>query len=294
MAKIPKVRYGIIGGSGTWGARFPEDFKSGDTKLIDVIPSFETPYGKSAPFKLLVIAGEKILRVATHGWAKDPKGRSIPIWVSAAQVAWIFAEAGVKYALTDGSVGGIKNPQHPEKKLGPWSIVISDDFIMHWAPPIHSLYSPNKPKVRMREPFCKFLRDALFASASAEKDFTAYNRGIYICAPSYRFQTQAEIQMMSEWGANIVGETLGIEAPIMRDHGIHFASISIVSNVAEGYETWTGDSKYSMAEFYRKCAQPMGRTIMRTMKTVIEKQSGACDCDMYRLPGLEEFPVKGA
>lgn len=292
MNKIPKVKYGIIGGSGTWGARFPEDYHLAKIKLLKIFPYFKTPFGKSASFKLIEILGCQVLRVATHGWTRDEKGNSLPIWFSAQQVAWVFSQAGVEYALVDGSVGGIKNPEHPGEPLHPWSVVISDDFIMNSAYPIGP-YTPNKPKVRMREPFCKFVRACLYDSAIKEKDFKVFSRGIYACTPAKRFETVAEIKMMSDWGVNIVGETLGFEAPLMRNYGIHFASLSIVANIAERYVTWMGSSRESMADFYHKCALPVGRTIINAMENIIQK-SGDCYCDMYKLTGLEKFPVKGA
>jgi len=293
MNKIPKVKFGLIGGSGTWGARFPEDFDIPQVKLLDVIPYFKTPFGKSAPFKLIEIAGERVLRVATHGATLDAKGIPLPIWISAQQVAWVFSKAGVEQALTDGSVGGIKNPEHPSEPLHPWSVVISDDYIMNSMDPIRP-YTPNKPKVRMREPFCRFLQNCLYNAAVKEKIFKVYTRGIYVCTTAYRYETEAEIRMMSDWGANIVGETLGFEAPLMRNYGIHFASISIVANVAEGHVTWIGGSMKCMADFYRKCAKPVGRTIINAMKEIIAKKTGNCYCEMYHLTGLEYFPIKGA
>lgn len=125
-----------------------------------------------------------------------------------------------------------------------------------------------------------------------EKKFKVYNDGVYICTLANRFETDAEIQMMADWGAHIVGQTLGHEAPLMRDAGIHFASLNIVANVAEGHVLWSNGSE-SMAEFYHQCALPMGNTILNSMVEIIKGVS-KCHCEDYLLPGLESFPVKGA
>jgi purine nucleoside phosphorylase len=65
---IPHVKYALIGGSGTWGIRFPEDLGRDDIELVDVFEDgFETPYGRSIAYKLLRIGGELVLRTAMHG-----------------------------------------------------------------------------------------------------------------------------------------------------------------------------------------------------------------------------------
>lgn len=291
---LPKVDYGLIGGSGTWGIRFPEDLHLQDVRLVDVIPSVDTPFGKTAPYKLIDISGTRVLRVATHGWTKDENGQDLPIWVTAEQAAWVFAQAGVKHVIADGSVGGIKNPEKPSESLEPWSVVVPDDFILHWSPPIRPTYRPNKPKVRLGNPFCKSLRTCLIKAAEQEKRFHVFSRGVYVTAPSYRFETEAEIRMMSDWGANVVGETLGFEAMFLRDAGIHFAALDIVANVAEGFVTWMGESSQSLADFYHACALPVGQTMVRAAKAMIAGDSRSCDCDVYRLENLESFPVRGA
>ena len=67
MTTIPTANYALIGGSGTWGARFPEDLELPNVELTDYFESFDTPYGSTAPFKLLSIAGQPVWRTAMHG-----------------------------------------------------------------------------------------------------------------------------------------------------------------------------------------------------------------------------------
>ena len=110
---IPSAKYALIGGSGTWGARFPEDIELADVELVQVYrDGFETPYGQSAPFKLLRIGGQPVWRVAMHGMFMDrisSEGGAplIAPWIAAKQVAHVLEQAGVQWALVEGSVGGI-------------------------------------------------------------------------------------------------------------------------------------------------------------------------------------------
>ena len=68
MPQIPRAEWGSIGGSGTWTIRFPEDLDHNRVRLIEAYADgFETPHGRSAPFKLMEIAGAKVIRVVFHG-----------------------------------------------------------------------------------------------------------------------------------------------------------------------------------------------------------------------------------
>jgi purine nucleoside phosphorylase len=292
---VPRASIGSIGGSGTWGARFPEDFDRPEVRVLEYVAPQPTPYGVSCPLKLLEIGGQRVLRVAMHGWHRDERGEPVPTWECALQVAWLFQEAGVQWATVDGSVGGIQSPDRPGAPLPPWSVVITDDFIQHWVPPTTArLVVRERLFPRMREPFCGGLRQQLFEAAARQDRFTVFDRGVYVCTPLGRFETSAEIRMMAGWGAHVVGQTLGHEAPLMRQLGIHFGSLNIVSNFAEGNAGWVGEDPGAMAQFYRDCPLPVGNTLIDATLAAISNGIGNCDCAAFRLPGMGTFPVEGA
>ena len=294
-AGVPRARIGSIGGSGTWGARFPEDLGRTDVRVLEYVSPAETPYGPSSSMKLLEIGGERVLRFPMHGWHRDDAGGWVPTWTCSLQVAWILEQAGVEWALVDGSVGGIQAPDSSGAPLPPWSVVITDDFIQYWLPP-----SPARIGVRgsgglrMRDPFCASLRQHLLRSARNQPEFMVYDGGIYVCTPTGRFETSAEIRMMAGWGGHIVGQTLGHEAPLMRQLGLHFASLNIVSNFAEGSDAWIGEHAGAMEEFYRACPIPVGNALIDAVLSAIAEGIGACHCLDYKLTGLGVFPVDGA
>jgi 5'-methylthioadenosine phosphorylase len=294
MGAVPRAAIGSIGGSGTWGARFPEDIAP-DVKVVEYVGPIDTPFGQSCGFKLLDIAGARVLRCAMHGWHRDEHGMPVPTWTCALQVAWVFQQAGVRWALVDGSVGGIQRPDQPGAPLGPWCVTITDDFIQYWLPPpVGSLRDAAQPFPRMREPFCAGLRRHLFEAASRQPRMQVFDGGVYVCTPLGRFETAAEIRMMAGWGAHVVGQTLGHEAPVMRQLGIHFGSLNIVSNYAEGNAEWIGSQPTAMAEFYRECPFPVGAAVLDAMRGAIADGIGECRCDAYRIPGMGGFPVEGA
>jgi len=51
MTTIPTASIASIGGSGTWGARFPEDVSN--VPVLEYVAPIETPFGTSCGFKLL-------------------------------------------------------------------------------------------------------------------------------------------------------------------------------------------------------------------------------------------------
>jgi purine nucleoside phosphorylase len=295
VATVPSATVGSIGGSGTWGARFPEDLERPEVGVLEYVAPVATPFGRSCPLKLLEVGGQRVLRVAMHGHHKDEQGQAVPTWTCALQVAWLFQEAGVQWALVDGSVGGIQRPDQPGAPLPPWSAVVSDDFIQYWLPPTPGRLVPRDGAfTRLAEPFCAGLRRRLYAAATRQQRLTVYDRGVYVCTPPGRFETPAEIRMMAAWGAHVVGQTLGHEAPLMRQLGIHFGSLNIISNYAEGNSAWVGEEPGGMAEFYRACPYPVGNALVDALLDTLKNGLGDCRCAEFRLPGLGAFPVDGA
>ena len=296
---VPQAKYALIGGSGTWGMRFPEDLGRDDIELVEIFDQgFETPYGRSIKFKLLRMAGELVLRTAMHGVRYGDEGFPVePPWQASQQVASVLRDAGVKWGLVEGSVGGIQSPDEPGKPLPPWSVTITDDYMMLWrAPASGPPFGSREKYARHKEPFCARLRRALLDRASAEPKFAAvYDHGVYVCAPMGRFETAIEIKAFADLGAHVVGQTLGHEAPLMRQIGVHFASLNIVSNHAEGAEEgWIGDDASGMRDFYFACAPIVGNAMADALLDVISNGPSTCNCDSYYLDRMNAFPVPGA
>ncbi|KKS77491.1 MAG: Phosphorylase, family 2 [Candidatus Woesebacteria bacterium GW2011_GWB1_43_14] len=290
-----EARYGLIGGSNTWAIQFPEETDKG-IRVVKHIKGFSTPFGVSSPYKLLEINGVHVLRVAMHGSYPNDQ-EMIPPNISAKQTAWIFKQAGVKYALVDASVGGIQNLEGGP--LPPWSIVIPDDFFM--APTIPMFASSvgrvprdkDKTFFRMAKPFCEMLRRSLM-KACKEEGLSFQDGGVYACTPWGRFETVPEISILRNNGAHVVGQTVAHEAVAMRNAEIHFASINIVSNFAENGHEWIGDCPDAMANFYRECAPITARLITNAMKAVINDHTGNCQCREFEVSGLGKFPIENA
>lgn len=162
--EIPSVSFANVGGSGSWGYRFPEgafgpDDPLGVRKLQGGLV-FDTPYGASPPFGLYELTdrwngrSRQFLRVWMHGQDQrivstidDPYADS-PM-TAAEKTFWVLKQAGVKWVLVDASVGGI-NPL-----LDTWDLVIAHDFFddMKRVPWVDS-----KRMFSLRRPYSPYLR----------------------------------------------------------------------------------------------------------------------------------------
>lgn len=291
MSNIPQAKGGLIGGSGDWGVPVPECLNDPEA-VVDrhYSEGLPTPYGQTGPVKLLRICGAPVLRFPFHNW-QVRSGNPGPPWVAADQVGYVLQEAGVEWVLVNGSVGGIQSPDFIGE-LPPWSVVITNDFIMEWfAPDPNPFRSSREVFPRIREPFCTALRAVLYEAALEEPAFTVYDHGVYICTPPDRFETPAEIRVLANKGGHIVGQTLGHEAPRINAVGAHLASLNIVSNHAEGHREWV---KGGMVAFYHECALPVARTMIRAAKAVVKQGLDDCNCGAYDQSGLGVFPVENA
>ena len=299
MTTIPTAGYALIGGSGTWGARFPEDLEMPNVELTDYFEAFDTPFGGTAPFKLLRIGGQNVLRTAMHGmWDHGGGQGSRPRtpWLAAKQVGWVLEQAGVQWAMVEASVGGIQRPDRPGAPLPPWSITINTDYMMFFRPDDDQpFFGGRKRSARFKDPFCPIMSELLYQAAKKEPKFAGvYKDAIYVCTAWGRFETVKEIQVYAEMGAHVVGHTLAHELPVFRKAGVRLASVGIISNHAEGRDEWVGDNPDAMADFYFSCPHYLGPVMANAMEALIESGVTAPeDPDIY-LYGLGQFPVEGA
>ncbi|HZR00809.1 MAG TPA: hypothetical protein VFC93_18560 [Chloroflexota bacterium] len=253
--EIPSVSFANVGGSGSWGYRFPEgafgpDDPLGVRKLQGGLV-FDTPYGASPPFGLYELTdrwngrSRQFLRVWMHGQDQrivstidDPYADS-PM-TAAEKTFWVLKQAGVKWVLVDASVGGI-NPL-----LDTWDLVIAHDFFddMKRVPWVDS-----KRMFSLRRPYSPYLRRLLFEAAGRHlARYTALaqrvagepvypkivRRGVYVCPDGPWFESPAQIRDYQNRGFDVVGKTVVPEVQLARAMGAQFACINPVVNPAEG------------------------------------------------------------
>jgi len=227
---------GVIGGSGL--------YQIDGIKILDEI-AIETPFGEpSDKYIITQYKGRKVVFLPRHGKShKYP-----PHLINFRANIWGFRKLGVDKILSISAVGGI-NPN-----LNPGDFVISDQFIDFTKSRVQTFYEgvcsknddteikdevsellKNKRVVHIdvTDPFCPEMRDVLIKVCD-KNNFPFHQKGVYAATEGPRLETSAEIKFLRLIGADIVGMTLVPEIVLARELKMHFASISVVTNLAAG------------------------------------------------------------
>lgn len=133
--------------------------------------------------------------------------------------------AGVSHCLSTAAVGCLR----PEWPVG--SVVPCTDFIDASGRNL-TLFDKRVVHTPMDAPFgadSGVLRDAM-----AEAGVTPPERAVYLQANGPRYETVAEIAGYQRAGADLVGMTAASEAVLMREAGIAYECLAVVTNLAAG------------------------------------------------------------
>ena len=289
------VEIASLGGSATWGMRFPEDIAP--EAVVTKFESFDTPFGVGAAMKLLDISGKPVLRITHQGWKY---GRNeFPSANDSLQVFWVLKQAGVKRVIVDGSCGGITVRQG--------DVVISSDFVDLYSNPITTQFAQTigvDSWKRLAHPFCDELRQILLEEAVKERSCLIasensyqigriYENGVYVTTPPGLFETAAQVSWYKQLGGDTVGQYLGFVAKLARICDMCIAAIHVISNDAEGMPADFGE--IGLEDFYFACAKPFGSIVLRVLKRAVNLEIPDCGCQSYtndtKMTGL---PVEGA
>jgi 5'-methylthioadenosine phosphorylase len=227
---------GVIGGSGL--------YQIDGIEILDEI-AIKTPFGEpSDKYIITQYKGRKVVFLPRHG-----KGHKFPPHlINFRANIWGFRKLGVDKILSISAVGGI-NPN-----LKPGDFVISNQFIDFTKSRVQTFYegiysknddteikdevseflnSKRVVHIDVTDPFCPEMRDVLIKVCD-KNNFPFYQKGVYAATEGPRLETSAEIKFLKLIGADIVGMTLVPEIVLARELKMHFASISVVTNLAAG------------------------------------------------------------
>lgn len=129
---------------------------------------------------------------------------------------------GIKYVIGACSAGSMK------KHIRPGSVIIPSDYINLW-----NISTVFNDKIRHIAPGLSLALREKLIKASKEVAPNIIEEGIYFQSTGPRFETKAEISMMSHF-ADIVGMTMGQEADAAAELGMEYAGICSVDNYANG------------------------------------------------------------
>lgn len=131
-------------------------------------------------------------------------------------------KTGIKNIIGICSVGSL------QKNILPGTFLVPNDYInLHNIQTIH-----HKKAVHIIPGLNEELRNSIIKSAKKLK-INFLDKGIYYQTQGPRFETKAEIKMISHF-ADIVGMTMANEATLAQEMGLKYAALCTVDNFANG------------------------------------------------------------
>ena len=200
----------IIGGTGV--GQFPLE---GEPERVIV----STQWG-DAELLRGVLSGKEVYFLARHsGGHKIP-----PHKVNFRANIGGLAAMGVRAVFATTAVGSLR------ADWGPGTLVVLDDLIDFCLTRTGKTFFDETPvHTDVTRPYSEPLRQALLATEEDVRD-----GGTYLCADGPRYETAAEVRLFASWGAHVVGMTGIPEATLAREAGLHYAGVSLVTNLGAG------------------------------------------------------------
>lgn len=170
------------------------------------------------------LAGEPLYFLARHGAGHKLAPHRINFRANIAALAHL----GVRAVLATTAVGSLR----PD--WGPGTLVVLDDLIDFCLTRLGKTFFEEEPvHTDVTRPYSAPLRAALLQAAK-RTGVVVQEGGTYLCADGPRYETAAEVRLFASWGAHVVGMTAIPEATLAREAGLHYAGVSLVTNLGAG------------------------------------------------------------
>jgi 5'-methylthioadenosine phosphorylase len=184
--------------------------------------TLDTPYG---PVLVRVgeVGGRRLGCVARHG----EEGCLPPHRVEYRGLIWALADLGCTAVLATNAVGTLRKDVPPGTLCLPAQIL---DFT-HARP--RTFFEEELVAVDFTEPYCPRLA-ALVEEVAGQMGERVCRGLVYACMEGPRFESAAEIAMLQQLGADLVGMTAMPEAALAREKNLCYASLCVVTNWAAG------------------------------------------------------------
>lgn len=217
----------IIGGTGVYDPGILREVR-------DLV--VQTPYGAALAQQGLY-EGPSGRRMEVAFLARHGPGHSVPPHrINYRANIWALAELGVTRIIGTAAVGSLR------RDLPPGSLVLADGFLDFTRGRAGTFYDGDSSPAGgpagvvhtdMTEPYCPELR-GLLSRAAAGAGLEVTSGGCYACTEGPRFESPAEIRMLRQLGADLVGMTNVPEVVLARELGMCYALVAMVTNYAAG------------------------------------------------------------
>ena len=218
MSSLPRVRFGIIGGSGLY--QMPEL-----TNVEEVRVS--TPFGDpSDAFVIGTLEGERVAFLPRHGVGHRYTPTEVPFRAN----IYAMKLLGVERILSASAVGSL------QEQYAPLDMVIPDQFFDRTRGRVRESTFFGEgivAHISFAHPVCSALGDLLQESCRVA-DVKTHRGGTYLCMEGPAFSTVAESNVYRSWGMDIIGMTNLQEAKLAREAEICYATLALVTD----YDCW--------------------------------------------------------
>jgi 5'-methylthioadenosine phosphorylase len=212
----------IIGGTAAYHLDFAQHTEVLDEQVI------ETPFGPAGPLRFFRTGGSVCAFLSRHG-GEGRLGLTPPFIPYQANV-WAARVIGARRILSWNSAGSLV------RSLQPGSLACVADLI-DWTRRRRTTFGPGvaerTPYAAQRPLFDPALRLGL-ARAAAATGRPVSAAAVYVGTEGARLETAAEIALLAQGGAELVGMTLSPEGFLAAELGLPYASLCWVSNYATG------------------------------------------------------------
>lgn len=210
----------IIGGTAAYHLEFD--------RFVTVLGEglIETPFGPAGPVLRFRSGGSEHAFLSRHG-GQGRLGLTPPFINYRANV-WAARELGAQRILSWNSAGSLV------RSLEPGSLAAVSDII-DWTRRRPQTFG-GQLKIRHHQTECLFdpaLRQALVQAAAA-CGHRAAPGAVYAGTEGARLETAAEIGLLAQAGAEIVGMTMAPEVFLAAELGLQYGSLCWISNYATG------------------------------------------------------------
>ncbi len=188
-----------------------------DTDMFDNAEKREilTPFGPA-----LVLVTPELAYLPRHG--VDSRHYILPHRINHPANLWALKSLKVKEVVSLNSTGSLK------AELRPGLIMIPDDYICFGSAPTtaaaRALHITPELSAGLRE---KIIRAAQGAGVEV------VSGGVYWQSLGPRLETGAEIRMIAQF-ADVVGMTMGGEAPVASELGLEYGALCSIDNYGNG------------------------------------------------------------
>jgi 5'-methylthioadenosine phosphorylase len=173
-------------------------------------------------FRARGLRREGILALARHG----ERHETPPHAINYSAIAEGLRRLGVQWVFSSAAVGSL-DPNTP-----PGTLVVCSDLIGFF----HGFFTFHQEEVvhtDFRQPFEGKARSFLLDSAR-RLGVSVVEGGVYVSMPGPRYETPAEVRSLQVLGGTVVGMTVGKEAIFLKEAGLSYACLAVVTNWASG------------------------------------------------------------